>query len=292
MKLRQVFQIPLCAGVGLTMHSDFWSIFRQNRHLLDDLPAIGAGVVQDWAREKYGAEIAVLVVCHTFGGDLKFNPHLHMLVSTEGLHKSRRKLVKGMLFHKDRMVRNWRYALLDYLAMALESGQLASKKSTAQLRVLFHEHRDRLWSGNVNYYESKDAFLRYISRYLRRPPLAEYRLLPGGDNEVRFLTKDKKLRSTVITTCTTQEFITRLANQIPDRYRHGVRYFGLLAPRSIGKSYEVFLALLGQRIPPRPRRIPWAESIWQIFRRNPLLDSEGERMYWMGRVAPVRLEAT
>jgi len=43
------------AGVGFTMPDVFWQIFEQNRDLLDALPAIGAGVLQDWAEEKYGA---------------------------------------------------------------------------------------------------------------------------------------------------------------------------------------------------------------------------------------------
>ena len=44
-------EIPF-AGVCLTMHSDFWPIFQQNRSLLDDLPAIGAGVLQDLGGTK------------------------------------------------------------------------------------------------------------------------------------------------------------------------------------------------------------------------------------------------
>jgi hypothetical protein len=276
------------AGVLFTMPSDFWPIFQQNRHLLDSLPTLGAGVLQDWAEERYGAEVAVLVVCHTFGGDLKFNPHLHILVSTVGLHKSGRRLVSDVHFPKDAMMRNWRYALLDYLTMALESGQLASEKSKSQLRALFQEHRDRWWKAGVRYLQSKNAFSRYISRYLRRPPLATSRLLPSEEQKVRFLTKDRELGQSVITSYTDRELIARLADQVPDRYRHAVRYFGLLAPRSFGKSYAVFWALLGQRRRPRPGRIPWAQSIRATFGRDPLLDSEGERMYWMGRIPPVK----
>jgi hypothetical protein len=128
--------------------------------------------------------------------------------------------------------------------------------------------------------------------YLRRPPLAEYRLLPSGEHEVRFLTKDKKLGRTVTTVYPVREFIARLADQVPDRYRHGIRYFDLLAPQSIGKSDEVFLALLGQKREPRPRRIRWAASIRWTFQRDPLLDSDGRRMYWAGRISPVKREAT
>ena len=269
-----------------------WTIFQQNRRLLDDLPAIGAGVLQDRAEEKYGARVMILVVRHTFGAHLNFNAHLHILVSTVGLHKTQDRLVPKIRFCTARsIVKKWRHTLLDYLNMALESGLLSSEHSRPQLEELFQAHRDRLWIGEVDYFKSKGAFLRYISRYLRRPPLAEYRLLPGGNHEVRFLTKDKKLgREPVTTACTTHEFIARLAEQVPDRYRHGVRYFGLLAPQSIGTSYEVFLALLGQRRPPRPKRIPWAASIQKTFGQDPLLDSDGQRMYWVGRVSPAKTE--
>lgn len=280
------------AGIGLTMHADFWPIFQQNRRLLDDLPAIGAGVLQDWAEEKYDARMIILVVRHTFGRHLNFNAHLHILVSTVGLNLAERRLVENIRFPRDAIMRNWRHTVLDYLTMALESGQLSTTPSRLQLTKQIEEHRDHWWSIKVDYFNSKGAFLRYISRYLRRPPLAEYRLLPSGNNqEVCFLTKDRKLGRTVTTTCTTQEFIGRLADQVPDRYRHGVRYFGLLAPQSICKSYEVFLALLGQRRPPQPKRIRWATSIQKIFGRNPLLDSDGQRMYWAGRVSPAKAKA-
>ena len=114
------------AGVCLTMHADFWPIFQQNRRLLDDLPAIGAGVLQDWAEEKYGARVIIVVVRHTFGSHLNFNAHLHILVSTVGLHKTESRLVEDIRFPRDAVMRNWRHTLLDYLTMALEAGQLAS----------------------------------------------------------------------------------------------------------------------------------------------------------------------
>jgi hypothetical protein len=279
------------AGVGFTMPSVFWPLFQQNRHLLDALPMIGAGVLLDRAEEKYGALVGGLVVPHTFGAHLNFNAHLHILVSTVGLHKTQDRLVPDVRFCKDAIVKKWRHTLLDYLAMALEAGMLSSEHSRPQLEELFLAHRDRLWIGDVDYFKSKGAFLRYISRYVRRPPIAEYRLLSSDNNqEVCFLTKDKKQGRTVTTNYPTHEFIARLAEQVPDRYRHGVRYFGLLAPQSYHASYEVFLALLGQRKPPRPKRIPWAASIQKTFGQDPLLDGDGQRMYWVGRVSPTKAE--
>lgn len=284
-------EIPY-AGVSLTMPDVFWPIFKRNRRLLDDLPAIGAGVLQDWAEEKHGARVLVLVVRHTFGAHLNFNAHLHIVVSTVGLYKTNDRLVHDIRFLRDAVVKKWRIALLDYLATALDTGLLYGQPFLPELAKMIEEHRNRWWSAKVDTFNSKGAFLRYISRYLRRPPLAEYRLLPSEGDEVRFLAKDKKLGRRVTATCTTQEFVACLADQVPDRYRHGVRYFGLLAPQSKGKSYEVFLALLGQRLPPRPKRIRWATSIQKTFGQDPLLDSNGQRMYWVGRIAPDKRELT
>jgi hypothetical protein len=279
------------AGIGLTMPDVFWPIFQRNRRLLADLPAIGASVLQDRAEQKFDAQVAILVVCHTFGAPLNFNAHLHILASTVGLSKTNDRLVYGIRFCRDAIVKKWRNELLDYLWIALDAGLLSGQLSRPELTKLYEENRNRPWIAWVGNYQSKGAFLRYISRYLRHPPLAEYRLLPSEDDEVRFLTKDKKLRRTVITTCTTHEFISRLADQVQDRYRHGVRYFGLLAPQSIGKSYEVFLALLGQRKPARPKRIRWAVSLQKTFGQDPLVDKDGQRMYWDGRVSPAKTEA-
>jgi hypothetical protein len=198
------------------MHADFWPIFKKNRHLLDDLPALGAGVLQDWAEKYYSTRVMVLVVPHTFGGDLKFNSHLHILVSLVGLHKSGSRLVSNIKFPRDAIMRIWRDTVLDYLTQALESGLLASNKPKFELKTLFQEHQDRWWSARVDYPKSNGAFLRSISRYLCRPPLAEYRLLPSEDQSVSFLTKDKKLKRLVETTYTTREFIARLADQVPD----------------------------------------------------------------------------
>jgi len=62
-----------------------WLIFQQNRHLLHDLPALGAAVIKQWAKAEYGVSVMVMVIPHTFGRHLNFNPHLHTLVSDGGL---------------------------------------------------------------------------------------------------------------------------------------------------------------------------------------------------------------
>ena len=91
----------------------------------------------------------------------------------------------------------------------------------------------------------------------------------------------------VETTYTPAEFLTTLADHIPDRYRHNIRYFGLLAPRVKGQTHDAVFALLGQERLGKPRRrLRWAASLKKSFGVDPLLDREGQRMRWARRMPP------
>jgi hypothetical protein len=74
--------------------------------------------------------------------------------------------------------------------------------------------------------------LRYAGRYVRRPPIAQHRFVNITDREVQFRTKDLKQKRVVTTRSSTEEFVAALAEHVPDRYRHAIRNFGLLAKRS------------------------------------------------------------
>jgi len=84
---------------------------------------------------------------------------------------------------------------------------------------------------------------------------------------------------------TSEQFIRNLAIHIHDHYAHAVRYFGLLAPRSKGRLFSGIFAVLGQAQRPRPQRVSWALSIKREFGVDPLSDSTGQQMRWVGRVS-------
>ena len=91
-----------------------------------------------------------------------------------------------------------------------------------------------------------------------------------------------------MTRYTAADFLTTLADHVPDRYRHNIRYFGLLAPRTKAHTYDTVFALLGQTRRGKPRRLSWAASLKKSFGVDPLLDSRGERMRRIGRLKPAR----
>jgi hypothetical protein len=85
----------------------------------------------------------------------------------------------------------------------------------------------------------------------------------------------------VTTSCTLDSFVKLLAIQVPDHYRHAVRYFGILSPRLKNKLYAGLFLRLGQERRPHPQRLSWRESIKKYFGFDPMIDSVGQEMHWV-----------
>ena len=125
--------------------------------------------------------------------------------------------------------------------------------------------------------------MRYAARYVRRPPIASWRLLGITDREVEFVAKDTKARQLVRMRCQLPEFARLLAQHVPDDHRKAIRYFGLLAPRAKGQTYDALFVLLGETKRPRPQRLSWRSSVLRYFGHDPLIDSRGQEMQWVRR---------
>lgn len=140
----------------------------------------------------------------------------------------------------------WRYAVITYLREALKANVLKSDFAAEELKGILTVQYERWWNIKLTGLMSKRHFLGYAGGYIRHPPIAQDRFMKVTDREVRFLKKDLKLKRQVLTTYSTQEFVAILAEHVPDRYRHGMRYFGLLAPRRKSRTSAALFALLRQ----------------------------------------------
>jgi hypothetical protein len=275
------------SGVVFTMPSELWPIFKRNRHLLHDLPVLAAGVIQQWISMKYAARAIIMAVPHTFGGDLKFNSHVHLLVSVGGLHESDGRWIPNLPLNKEALMRMWRYAVICHLRLALKADVLKSDLSMQEFLNLlsraYESERHPRWIIFVDGIVSKAHFLRYAARYVRRPPIATWRLLRVTDTEVEFVAKDTKASLLVPTRATLPRFVRLLAAHVPDEYRHGIRYFGLQAPRTKSLIRAALFVLLGETRRPKPERLSWRNSILKYFGFDPLIDSRGQEMHWVRR---------
>ncbi|HEY2236429.1 MAG TPA: transposase [Candidatus Angelobacter sp.] len=275
------------AGLVFTMPDVFWGIFKQNRHLLHDLATIGGEAVLQWMKDKYGIRPLILVVQHTFGRHLNFNAHLHMLVSAGGLSETESRWMEGLILNPVGFMKLWKHGIITYLRLALDAGILKSGLKSWELRELLADKYEVGWHVDMQERISKRHFLGYAARYIRRPPIAQHRFQEIDGPVVKFLTKDTKTNETVLDELTKEEFIQILADHVPDKSVHSVRYYGLLAPRSRSRAFAIMFKLLGQQQRLRPCRLSWAEMILKYFGRNPLIDSSGQSMKYVGHYFPV-----
>jgi hypothetical protein len=273
-------------GITFTMPDVLWPLFRDNAHLTVALSALAARIIQACVSSRFGLRVGVMAILHTFNGKLEFNSHVHTMVTAGGLGGLSRSWVSTVFYDQDVLLESWRKAVIKLLRTALSVGQLISVLAADELEVLLSKQERRWWSVKVQSFKSKAHFLRYAGRYVRRPPIAQKRVTYVGERMVRFWYKDKKLRRKVYLQCSPEEFVERWSQHIPERYKHAVRSFGLFAPRAMQHSFDAVFAILGQERRTRPKTRRWAESIKRDFTRDPLLDSKGERMIWLRRIAP------
>jgi Putative transposase/Transposase zinc-binding domain len=276
----------LYKGITFTMPRELWPLFRDNPLLAKALPALVAKVIEARVLAKYGLRVGVIAILHTFNGRLEFNSHVHTMVTGGGLYGSSGTWVSRVYYERDPLMEAWRRAVIALLRAALRAGQLSTKMTVEQMRELLNEQENRGWIINVQSFTSKEHFLRYAGRYVRRPPIAQRRITYIGKQTVRFWYKDKKLRRRGYVQCSLEEFIDRWTQHIPERYQHGVRSFGLFGPRALRQTSAAIFAILGQERRPRPKPRPWADSVKRDFGHDPLLDQTGKRMKWVRRLAP------
>lgn len=280
------------AGLVLTMPDVLWPIFQQNRHLLYDLAALAAAVIQQWAKARYGVRVLIMVVQHTFGRRLNFNPHLHILVSAGGVQESEGRWIVPLRFDRRALMHMWRYAVITYLREVLRTKVLNSNLGAHELRGILRTQYERWWNIDIDRFQSKWQFLRYAGRYIRRPPIAQHRFAKITDQEVQFWRKDLKQKRPVLTRYSVEEFVASLAEHVPDGYRHAIRYFGLLAPGTKARTSAALFALLRQERRPRLPRLSWANSLRKHYGVDPLVDSRGQTMHWISRLNPVTRRAS
>jgi hypothetical protein len=234
---------------------------------------------------RHGLRVGVVALLHTFNGKLEFNSHVHTMVTGGGLHGSSDAWAPCVYYNHDRLMKAWRKAVIALLRAALRVGRLRTELTADQTGDLLTHLEKCWWSIKIQSFDNKSHFLQYAGRYVRRPPIAQRRVIWIGEQTVRFWYQDKKLRRRAEVQCSLEEFIDRWAQHILEHYQHAVRSFGLFAPRVLSQTSAGIFAILGQERRPRPKPRRWADSIKRDFGHDPLLDHTGKRMKWARRIA-------
>lgn len=193
-------------------------------------------------RTKHKALLGLTMVLHTWTRDLRFHPHVHVLVTAGGLALDGTRFVhvrksktsgKRFLFDVEVMGKLLRGKMLAALRHLNQKGTFTNLGSLGFNETMARAARHRCWVVYAKApFSRSQHVLSYLGRYTHRVGIANSRLLDVGPGHVTFRTKGK---GTV--TLHPVEFLGRFIQHVlPDGF-HKIRHAGLYAsPNLLDKA--------------------------------------------------------
>jgi hypothetical protein len=195
--------------------------------LIDDLFHAARTVIERLFEDRFKrfhVRPGMICVVHYTGRDMKWNPHIHMIVTEGGLTKEG-VWRKHAFWPYQKMSAYWKYEVLRRLRFHLRHSLDAKAVIDRQWTMSFKDGTE----GYVvkNYRDLKDlkALGSYLARYVRHPPIGESRILGFDGEGVRIKYEwDHEVHET---TLTTERFIEAMLWNIPPKWFQVVRRYGL-----------------------------------------------------------------
>lgn len=259
--------------ITFTMPCELWDFFWHNRYLLNLIAGVAANCVLTIARQKK-IIVGIFLSIHTFGRDLKRHVHIHLSVTLGGLSADLTQW-KKIFFHQQTLMRLWRYRVIKlfrkkHLQLAIPTTIRQMLNTALSFNQLLNQLYKKQWSVHCAKPTSDcKQTVAYLSRYLKRPPIAESKLKHYFGDTIIFYYLDHTTKTFRKFTLTTEQFIARFIQHLPDKYFRMIRYYGFLSNHTRGKLLPVVYKLLNQEKLLQKSLPNFAELIQQNFGFNP-----------------------
>ena len=204
-----------------------------------------------------------IMVLHTFGRDLKWNPHIHCLISEGG-------------YSDDGFWRNVKHFDYTFLRNAFRTAllnEMESKIGSSFKKVkakCYREHQQGFYVYAKPNLCDPRIVVKYIGRYLGRPVIATSRIDKYDGEMVTFHYNRHEDEQYIEETIPAMEFIQRLIRHIPEKHFKMIRYGRIYARhreidsklyRAISKSKHHIYRSFNQ----------WRTAILSSFGYDPLV---------------------
>lgn len=259
-----------------TIPEELREIFLKDRRLLKLLPDLACKTVMDWFKKiskKKEYVPGIIAVIHTFGRDLKWNPHVHMLI-TEGAIDKEGKWKDIDYIHYEVLRKCWQYLLLTEIQKRYKK-DLRIRKIISKL---FNEKDKGFYVYAKGRMETAKGAIRYIGRYVSRPAIAGSRIKGYDGKTVIFHYERHEDGQKIEVEMPVEEFIKKVIRHIPDRQFKMIRYYGTYSRRSKNKIKEYMTKEQKER-KLKNKKTYWRERIMKSFGYDPIKCSNcGEEM--------------
>ncbi|MGH8702677.1 MAG: IS91 family transposase [Burkholderiales bacterium] len=196
----------------------------------------------------------IMATVHTYGRDLEFHVHVHVLC-TEGGLRADGVWQPVYLFPASQYRRLWQHNLLTLLRQKLKGDRGAQRL----IGSLFRKYSTGFIVNVTSRYANGRQAAAYCCRYTGRPPLSEKRLVAYDGQQVTLAYRDYRDGQDKTLTLPAREFLLRLVQHVWPRYVRDVHYYGLYQParRKQHAAAVVKASRYGAQVlpvPPRSRR--------------------------------------
>lgn len=250
-----ILPVPHFHGV-LTLPEDLRPLARRHpREILGAMFRCAQAAFLELGQARLGATLGLTLVLHTWTRDLRFHPHLHVLVTAGGLSPNGERFKPArekFLLPVKPLARLFRGKMLAALRELQDGGRLVS--SAGAFGALMASLARQDWVAYLKRaFRSPQWVLQYLGRYTHRVGIANSRLVQVTADEVTFRTKCGR-QVTLTPIAFLQRFILHI---LPERFKK-IRHAGLYASP---KALALARTRLGTRRPPLVKPPTWENAL-------------------------------
>ena len=231
--------------VVFTIPSEIYNIAYQNQEkMYKILFKASSETLQQLAEDKkyLGAEIGFFSILHTWGQNLMYHPHVHLVVTGGGLTKINKWVEKEEDFFipVKVMSRVFRGKFLYY--MRKEKLEFYNKMKDLENPGIYNELIQKMYNKEWIVYckepfKNAESVIQYLGRYTHRVAISNERIVEVRETTVKFKWRDYKDKNQMKEmTVSMEEFIRRFLLHILPPHFMKIRYYGILGNRNKKKK--------------------------------------------------------
>lgn len=228
--------------IVFTLPKPFRGIAKMNEKLFYQLLFTSTSMaIMDWFKYKHNIRPGIVSVLHTSGSDLKYHPHIHMIVTGGGQNISSQSIheLKGYFLTRQRFLASkFKQFFFQSLFQLANADKLKLPRRSDNDKTMFFSWarriRDKHWIVSIQKpLNDISQIVGYVGRYTKRACLSEYKIQQVSDTNIQIKYNDykntpknsKPFQS--IKQFTISSFLDALLQHVPIKGFKMVRYYGL-----------------------------------------------------------------
>ena len=244
--------------VVFTVPQELNPIIYSNQQLLYDAlyHSVSATINELTADNKHlGAKVGYICVLHTWGSEMNYHPHIHVILLGGGLSAKNEWRDKGEEFFLPVKVLSkvFRGKYMNELKSLYKDNKLVFHGSSEKYRnsynfkELLNTCYEKDWVPHCKKtFNGAQSVINYLGKYTHRIAISNHRIIRMDEYTVTYYVKDYREQGKwKELTISGIEFVRRFLMHVPPKRFVRIRHYGLLCTRSKNKNLTLCRNLLG-----------------------------------------------